>query len=273
MNRFWSLIFLLIPVLGLAAFVFAIMGWWPLAGAWLPENFSETGNAIDGLFSIVHGVTAFFFIGFGVTIAWLIWKYSDDGETEALYFKSNLKLELLWSIIPAFILLFLAFYQSQTWDRMRVARPVVGAGESQELQPPLVRVIARQFAWEFHYAGRDNQHGTRDDYRVENLLVVPDDETIVLQLESRDVIHSFFVPKLRLKNDVVPGTIGYTWFKPLARAEMNILCAELCGWGHYKMIARLKIVSRAEFNRWDKQQQSRLDAPSLVPLAKSRPTP
>ena len=273
MNRFWSIVFLLVPVLGIAAFGFAAMGWWPLAGAWLPENYSESGALIDSLYRIIHGVTAFFFIGFGVTIAWLLWKYSDPSQTQAQYFKDNLKLELLWSIIPAGLLVFLAFYQLQTWNQLRVERPVVADSDPQVPQPPLVRVIGRQFGWEFHYAGRDNKHGTRDDYKIENLLVVPDDETIVLQLESRDVIHSFFVPKLRMKNDVVPGTIGYTWFKPLAQAEMNILCAELCGWGHYKMIARLRIVSRAEFTRWDQQQQNRLDPPSLDPINESRPSP
>ena len=273
MNRFWSIVFLSVPLLGIAAFVFAAMGWQPLAGAWLPENYSESGAAIDSLYRIIHGVTAFFFVGFGVTIAWLLWKFSDQGRTSAQYFKDNLKLELLWSIIPACLLVCLAFYQLQTWNQLRVARPVVTVDGAEIPQPPLVRVFGRQFGWEFHYAGRDGQHGTRDDYKVENLMVVPDDQTVVLQLESRDVIHSFFVPKLRLKNDVVPGTIGYAWFKPLSKAEMNILCAELCGWGHYKMVARLEIVSRSDFDRWDQQQQSRLDPPSLDPINETRPSP
>ena len=273
MNRFWSFIFLLVPVLGVAAGVCAAMSWWPLAGAWLPENFSQTGSAIDNLYYIVHGVVVFFFIGFGVTIAWLLWRYADNGDSQALYFKSSIKLELLWSLIPAALLVFLAFYQLQTWNRMRVQRPLIEDHGESVVQPPFVRVVGRQFGWEFHYAGRDNQHGTRDDYVVENVMVVPDDQTIVLQLESRDVIHSFFVPKLRIKNDVVPGSIGYAWFEPLARAEMNVLCAELCGWGHYKMVGRLKIVSREEFDRWDQQQQSQLDPPTLDPLNESRPLP
>ena len=273
MNRFWSLLFLLVPVLGIAAVICAMMGWPPLAGAWLPENFSQSGRSIDGLFAIVHGITAFFFVGFGFTIAWLLWRFADTGDKPALYFKDNLKLELLWSIVPAGILVFLAMYQLRTWNQLKTQRPVATVGDSQAVQAPLVRVIGRQFGWEFHYPGKDGKHGTRDDYSVENLLVVPDDQMIVLQLESLDVIHSFFVPKLRLKNDVVPGTIGYCWFKPLARAEMNILCAELCGWGHYKMVARLEIKSREDFERWDQQQQLRVEPPSLTPISESRPVP
>lgn len=271
MNRIWSFVFLLVPLIGIAAFVFAACGWWPLAGAWLPDNYSQTGTAIDGLYDTVHAVVAFFFVGLCTTIAWILWRYADDGKSSAWYVKGNVKLEVLWSLIPAGLLVFIAFYQLQTWNQRKVQRPMISEGELSVAQPPLVKVLGRQFGWEFHYAGRDNQHGTHDDYYVENLMVVPDDQTIVVQLDSRDVIHSFFVPKLRLKNDVVPGTTGYTWFKPIGPAEMNILCAELCGWGHYQMVARLRIVSRGEFERWDRQQQERLDPPSLVPLNESRP--
>ena len=71
---------------------------------------------------------------------------------------------------------------------------------------------------------------------------------MVLELESHDVIHSFFVPKLRLKQDMVPGTVARVWFSPTKTAELEILCAELCGWGHYNMRASMQIVSPAEFD-------------------------
>ena len=271
MNRFWSILFFLVPVAGIASFLFAAFGWWPLNGAWLPENFSESGEAVDSLYGIVHLVTAFFFVGIGMTLGWLLWRFADRENSQAVYFKSNLKLELLWSIVPAGLLIFLALYQWQTWNEQQAQRPLVIENGIAMEQPPLVRVFGRQYGWEFHYAGKDRQHGTRDDYSIENLMVVPDDQTIVLQLESRDVIHSFFVPKLRLKNDVVPGTVGYTWFKPLGQAEMNVLCAELCGWGHYKMVARLRVVSRDEFDAWDLARQKEIEPPSLDPLNRSRP--
>ena len=92
----------------------------------------------------------------------------------------------------------------------------------------------------------------RDRY-IENLLVVPVGEDIVLQLESRDVIHSFFVAELRLKQDIVPGKTQFAWFNPIRPCEVDILCTELCGWGHYKMKARLKVVPRNEFDTWLKE--------------------
>lgn len=83
----------------------------------------------------------------------------------------------------------------------------------------------------------------------------------MLQLESRDVIHSFFVPELRLKQDVVPGMSQFAWFNANQTAEVDILCTELCGWGHYKMKARLRIVDPNEFKKYVEGLGSTYQAP------------
>jgi cytochrome c oxidase subunit 2 len=169
-------------------------------------------------------------------------------------------LELVWTLIPAVVLVMLALYQMNVWRSQRVARPETDvAGVGRIPAPPLVRVVARQFGWEFHYAGRDQRSGTGDDFSVENLIVLPDDQPIVLSLESRDVIHSFFVPQLRLKHDVVPGMTHYAWFTPTRTGTMSVVCAELCGWGHTRMTGELRIVSRREFEDWQRIEQDRID--------------
>jgi len=100
---------------------------------------------------------------------------------------------------------------------------------------------------------------------------VPRGEDVVLQLESRDVIHSFFVPELRLKQDVVPGMSQFAWFNANQTGEVDILCTELCGWGHYKMKARLRIVEPEEFQTYLKDLRSTYEAP-LASAAKQPST-
>lgn len=271
MNRVWSILFFLIPVGGIAAFLLAANGLPPFVGAWLPANFSQNGESIDGLFMLVHWICALFFVGIGCAIGWIIWRFNASKRETASYYHSNVKLELLWSFVPGAILIFLAFYQLQTWAAQKVDRPTIVVNGETIFQPASLRVVARQYDWEFQYAGKDKKLGTPDDFSIQNLMVVPDDNPIVMQMESRDVIHSFFVPKLRLKQDIIPGATQFVWFKPTATAEMNILCAELCGWGHYKMTAILRIVPRAEYEAWIEEQQRKFDPPELVPYSNSRP--
>lgn len=255
---------MLVPLGVLATFMMAAFGTSPLGGAWLPENYSETGVAIDWLWYVVHIVCAFFLTLTGLLIAFVIWKF--NGAETVRNFRSHIGLEIIWTIIPVFILVGLAFYQLKAWSAQRVERPTIRIGEQDSLKPVDVHVIARQFGWTFIYPGEDQIFDTLDDFKVENLMVVPDDEATVMKLESKDVIHSFFVPKLRLKHDVVPGMLQYAWFKPIRSGELNIVCAELCGWGHYKMNAELRIVDRGQYDRWIAAQQDRIKAPELNPV-------
>ena len=266
-NRVWSILFLLVPVGGIAAFIWAANGWSPFIGAWLPDNYSESGTAIDALYRLIHWICAVFFVAIGISISWFLWHFGNVDRGKASYFCSSVKLEILWSVLPAVILISLAIYQLQAWSAQRLDRPVIESNGDVVFKPPNVLVTGKQFGWEFKYTGRDDKFETPDDVTVENMMVVPDDEVIVMQLQSRDVIHSFFVPKLRLKHDLVPGMSHVAWFKPTSTATMNILCAELCGWGHYKMNAILKIVSRQEYDEWIKAQQKKNDPPELVPFS------
>ena len=110
----------------------------------------------------------------------------------------------------------------------------------------MVEVTGRQFEWRVRYAGTDRTLGTPDDLYTVNDLHVPLDEKTVVAIKSEDVLHDFFLPNLRVKQDVVPGMKQYVWFKPLKQGTYDIVCAELCGWGHYKMKGRLTIESREQ---------------------------
>lgn len=114
----------------------------------------------------------------------------------------------------------------------------------------MARVTGRQFEWRLRYAGADGEIGTKDDVHLVNDLHIPLDREVVLQIESEDVLHSFFLPNLRIKQDVVPGMTQFTWFRANKAGVYDVVCAELCGWGHYKMRGRLTVEPEEQFNKW-----------------------
>ena len=249
----------------------AINGVWPFAACQMPPSLSTAGETIDNLFNGIHVLAVVILLGTGGAIGYVLWRFDHrrTPDRKAKYFSHNTALELVWTLIPGIILLFLALYQMEAWSENKMVRPTTMVSGIETQTPPMVLVKAKQFGWEFHYAGADGVVETADDLYVEGLLVVPRGQDVVLQLESRDVIHSFFVPELRLKQDVVPGMRQFAWFNANQTAEVDILCTELCGWGHYKMKARLRIVEPAEFESYIED----LEATYKTPLASATKQP
>ncbi len=257
MGRFWSLLFLLVPILGVGVFAWAMADLPPMKGHWLPENINPQGKVIDDLFMFILYLTGAIFIVTGVILFWFLWKYDASRNAEPVkYMHGSHTLEVVWSIIPAATLLFIAIYQMNAWADAKMRRPTLPGPDGKVgtaddvLMAPLAEVTGRQFEWRIRYAGKDGVVGTPDDILMVNDLHVPANEEIVLRIKSQDVLHSFFLPNLRLKQDVVPGMKQHVWFKANRTGVFDIVCAELCGWGHYKMRGRLTVESRDDFNRW-----------------------
>lgn len=270
-NRWWSILFLMVPVLGVAVFALSMAGVGPFYRHWLPENINEHGDVIDELYYFIMYLTGVIFIGTGLALFWFLWKYDAYHNHGPVKFThGSHTLEVVWSILPAATLLFIAIYQMNAWADHKMRRPVFDVGpdlqegtEDDVLQDPLAIITARQFEWRIRYPnpGADRKMGTPDDdYFTVNDLHVPLNEEVVLQIESQDVLHSFFLPHLRVKQDVVPGMKQFVWFQPNRTGVYDLVCAELCGWGHYKMKGRLTVEPREDFERWLKneytQQQS-----------------
>jgi cytochrome c oxidase subunit 2 len=233
----WSLLFLLVPVLGTLCFVVA-----PWYDHWLPKDVSLHGRSIDGLFYFILVLTGVVFLATELILFWFMWKYdSAVMNAPAKYIHGSHTLEVVWTIIPAATMLFLAIYQMNTWADVKMRRPRMA---------PSVEVVARQFEWRIRYPGADGTLGTQDDLFVVNDLHVPVDEDFLVQLKSMDVLHSFFLPNLRVKQDAVPGMKQPVWFRATETGTYDIVCAEVCGWGHYKMKGRVTIEPRADFERW-----------------------
>ena len=237
MGKFWSLLFFLVPVLGVGLFL-----WAPFNNHWLPRDVSSHGRQIDHLFNFILGLTGVVFIVTELLLFWFLWRYDAATNTSPVKFThGSHNLEIVWTILPAATLLFIAIYQMNAWAEVKLQKPDM---------PYTVEVTARQFEWRLRYPGRDGAIGTQDDLFHVNELHVPVDEMVMVKLESQDVLHDFFLPHLRIKQDAVPGSTIPVWFKATEQGEFDLVCAELCGWGHYKMKGRLIIETRDEYERW-----------------------
>lgn len=256
MNRFWSILFFLVPILGVLVCVWSILGLYPLEQTWLPVDISESGRDIDQAFIVVLWIIGVVFVGTGIFLALALWSFGYSKERSAIYSHGNTQLEIIWSIIPGIFLIGIFVYQSIYWEKQKMDRPMVVASDgSEQIQEPIVRVVAHQFGWQFWYAGLDGEIGTSDDFMLENELYLPMDQDLVLQLESVDVIHSFYLRNLRIKQDLVPGKQQYVWFKIQSdKVEdgkiYDVLCTELCGWGHSRMNGRLYPVTSSQYNQF-----------------------
>jgi cytochrome c oxidase subunit 2 len=277
-NRFWgplwAALFLLVPVLGTLVFIAGAWGIPPFGGQWLPASLSEQGDAIDHLFYLILYLTGAVFIVTGVVLATSLFLF-DGSRKEARsvkYSHGSAKMEIAWAVVPAIVLVFLSFYQMQTWADAKMLRPLVSkgadgvAGTADDLpQPAIARIVGRQWEWRFIYAGTDGVIGTPDDLHTVNEIVLPYGEPVVLEMESQDVLHSFFVSQLRLKQDVVPGMRQAVWFNARKAATLEIACAELCGDLHYFMRAKMILVSREDFDVWLEEQYALQRATQLKP--------
>lgn len=266
MHRFWSLIFFSIPVLGTLYFVLSMLGVPPFSGHWLPTNINEYGDSIDHLFYLILIITGIVFIGTGIALGWFLWKYAEsENQGQAHFVHGNIRAELIWSVIPGIILLFISFYQVRPWVAVTLERPTIEVDGVKQPKPPIAKVVGRQFNWDVRYPGPDGKLDTVDDLLiVDTVFAVPADEEVVLQVEAEDVLHSFFIPKMRLKQDVVPGRTQFVWFKARKAEDCEIACTELCGWGHYKMKAKMTVLPREEYDAWLEARYAEFHQTQLV---------
>lgn len=158
--------------------------------------------------------------------------------------------------------------------RTRVTPPAAADGPVVE-----VRVAGEQFAWNIHYPGPDGRFGrTRptlisasnpvgidrsdpaaaDDIGLLNILTLPIDRTVVVELTSRDVVHAFTLPEMRVKQDMTPGMTVRTWFRPTHAGTWDILCSQLCGLGHYRMRGEYRVLPGDEWEEWQAAELARL---------------
>ncbi len=256
-GRLYALVIVVLVVLGGGGLTVYSMGRW-----WLPPVASAHGAAVDGLFNITLAVTGVVFVGVHVLLAWLLWRYPARGTERADHWHENRALELTYTIVPAVALVILISMGAVVFARVHSAPP------SDAL---IVDVRAEQFAWVARYPGpvgafgrvdparinlRDNPMGLdpadpagADDIVTRELHLVTG-RPVRVRLRAKDVLHSFFVPEFRTKQDAIPGMTIESWFTPTRAGNYEIACAELCGVGHYVMRGKVKVESQQAFDAW-----------------------
>ena len=212
--------------------------------SWLPENVSTFGGEIDALFYLIYYITGAVFILVTVLMILFLILYRRREGRRATYSHGNTALEITWTVIPAIILLVLSFMSVSSWGRIKAHAPPA------DVQ---VQVTAKQFNWEILYPGPDGKFGTPDDHQIDNDLHVPVSKVVHVILKSKDVIHSFFLPNLRLKQDSLPGRDILVWFEATKSGKYELPCAELCGFGHSGMRGWLYVHAPEEYQKWVKE--------------------
>jgi cytochrome c oxidase subunit 2 len=208
---------------------------------WFPHDISTFGPAIDSIFMLVFWITVVTWALVMIAMVVFMVKYRHRPGRKAEYIEGNSRLEIVWTTATLVILVALALLSRSTWADIK------------EHGPPgqfFYKVTAKQFNWEMTYPGPDGKLGTKDDVTIENELHVPVNKVVRIQLESIDVIHSFFVPNMRLKQDAVPGRTIEVWFEATETGQYEIPCAELCGFGHSGMKGNLTVQSQEDFDKW-----------------------
>jgi cytochrome c oxidase subunit 2 len=214
---------------------------------WFPgKSGSPLGTQIDDLFHLILYIVTATFIGTQIAMVYVLWKGSKHGDEKSWFSHGSHNLEVIWTIVPAGILLFIALYQMKVWAEYRV----VSEFPEEARKAPIAEVMARQFEWRIRYPqpGRilQLQPAENDLYAV-NEILVPAGRPVMIYLKTQDVQHSFFLPELRVKQDAVPGQIIPVWFEVTKPGEYALTCAELCGWGHYKMKGRVVALPESEY--------------------------
>jgi cytochrome c oxidase subunit II len=246
-------------------------------GAWLglPVEASAHAAEVDQMTVLTHWLMLVLFVGWGAFFIYTLFRFSAKRNPKANYagvrsHNSNY-IEIGVAAIEAVLLIGFAI---PAWASRVNAFP-------SEAESTTVRVVAKQFEWHTHYPGPDGKFGRRDvklvspgntigldrndpaakdDITTINMLNLPVNKQVLVHLTSLDVIHSFGLLEMRVKQDAIPGAEIPVWFVPTRAGTYQIACSQLCGLGHYRMAATVNIQTAEEFQKWQQEELAALAA-------------
>ncbi|KAA3650246.1 MAG: cytochrome c oxidase subunit II [Bacteroidetes bacterium] len=271
----------LMPVFLISYFAFIIWQVVKWGDEMLPVSASEHGVVIDQLMNITWMIIIPVFILTHIALFYFAWKYAYDKNRKAQFYAHNSKLEMLWTSIPALVLLILILYGLSVWGD-------VMAPLTEEDDPIEIELYSRQFDWTARYPGEDGVFGKSDvrliagvnmlgldstdenawdDKYVKAEFHIPVNRSVQFYFRSQDVIHSAYMPHFRAQMNCVPGMITQFNFKPtITTAEMReitgnpefayyLLCNKVCGAAHYNMKMEIIVESEEDYNNWMNEQK------------------
>lgn len=217
-------------------------------GSWLPIELTQMAHNVDSLFYIMLGVVTFFFVVVEALLVTFLIRYRRTAKNPVgVNVHGNVKLEVVWTLIPAIILVFLGAFSVK----------YVYALQNPPANPIKIQVIGHEWHWEFKYP---------NGVDTTNVLKIPAGQPVVFDITSADVIHGFYIPDMRIQQDALPGRITYYWATAKTSdvgTTFEIPCDQYCGLHHSTMIAKGQVLSPSDFQSWlqstlqkQKQQQS-----------------
>ncbi|MCU0424662.1 MAG: cytochrome c oxidase subunit II [Candidatus Kapabacteria bacterium] len=231
---------------------------------YFPPGISTYSKALDDLFILVYWISVAIFLLVQITLVTFIFKYRTRPGHKSIYYHGNNVVEFIWTLAPTVLFAGLGLYSDEMWKVMKYSSRV----PSPDVE---IDVVGQAFNWHARYPGADGILGKRharyrtaqnlfgidptdpkgkDDIVLTGEFNLPMNKNIVVHLSSVDVLHSYFLPNFRIKQDAVPGSWIDVWFNGTKAGKYELACAELCGSGHYAMRGVLNLQSDADFAVW-----------------------
>jgi cytochrome c oxidase subunit 2 len=241
----------------------------------LPVEASAHAAEIDHMIVLIHWLMAVLFVGWGVYFVYVLFRFRKGANPRASYTgaKAHFSKYIEAGVAVVEVVLLLGYAIPAWARRVRDFPP--------EKDAVVIRVVGEQFAWNVHYPGPDGKFGrtdvklvaadnplgldrsdpnAKDDITTINQLNLPANRSILIHLSTKDVIHSFAIYEMRVKQDAIPGMEIPVWFIPTRPGDYEITCSQLCGLGHYRMRGFVTVQSPAAFDQWMADQEKQLRA-------------
>lgn len=241
-------------------------------GYYMPPDYSAHGGALDQLQANVHWLMLILFIGWGLLFTYMLLRFRASKNPKAVYHGTHSHISTYAEAGIAVVeVILLVGFSIPLWYRW--TKP-----PTPDQNPLEIRVVGEQFAWNIHYPGPDGIFGkadvnhvtsanplgidpsdpnAKDDIATLNQMHIEVNRPVIIRLGSKDVIHSFSLPYMRVKQDATPGMevpVHFTAVKTSGTETWEIACAQLCGLGHYRMKGQYQVHSKADFEKWMAQQ-------------------
>lgn len=232
---------------------------------WLPPAASEHAGAIDSMLEHVHLMVLVLFVGWAAYLIYVLVRFRSGAHPQANPKGTHGRFAMaIFAAVVVSEAILLGYHGLPLWFAQTSAPPV-------SENPIVLRVIAEQFVWNVHHPGADGEFGDtsvglitptnpigldrssrtgKDDLVFLSEIHAPVNRAVIIQLTSKDVIHSFGVPAMRVKQDAVPGLRSAAWFTPTMPGEFEIACSQLCGIGHHRMRGVIKVESDAAYQKF-----------------------